>query len=132
MTEPADPSVEYRLSPTGLEDGIRRFLTPVIDRLTGLRDGYRAAHDEVKSAHDRQAPGWFGGEGNSVVPPASSSFLNEVEWQLRQLVAEQAEMVTSLDEYRTMLRGHIDWAIRTDDENAERFRAIERTFYGER
>lgn len=132
MTEPADPSGEYRLSPAGLEDGIRRFLAPVIDSLTGLRDGYLEAHGEVQSAHSRRAAGWFGGEGNSVVPPASSSFFNEVEWQLRQLVGEQTEMVASLEEYRTMLRGHIDWAVRTDDENAERFRAIDRAFYGGR
>lgn len=132
MTEPGEPSGEYRLSPAGLEDGIRRFLTPVIDSLAGLRDGYAAAHGEVQSAHARRAPGWFGGEGNSVVPSASSSFFNEVEWQLRQLVAEQGEMVVSLEEYRTMLRGHMDWAVRTEEENAERFRAIDRAFYGER
>lgn len=67
-----------------------------------------------------------------MVPPASSSFFNEVEWQLRRLVAEQAEMVVSLEEYRTMLRGHMDWAVRTDEENMERFSAIDRAFYGER
>ncbi|MGH3758980.1 hypothetical protein [Actinophytocola sp.] len=29
--------------------------------------------------------GWFGGEGNGEVRPASSSFLNEVTWQLQRL-----------------------------------------------
>jgi hypothetical protein len=95
-----------------------------------LRDGYAAAHSEVKAAHDCEAPGWFGGEGNGRVKPATSSFLDEVGVQLEQLVADQSALASSLANYRAFLLDHADWARTTDRLQADRFQQIQRELEG--
>jgi hypothetical protein len=120
------PKVDYSIDPEGLEDGIRRFLEPVIKGLRESRDSFAAAHGQVKAGHAGSSPGWLGGEGNGEVRPASSSFLNEVTWQLEQLSGEQADLVSSLEEFEAALRGHIDWIRHTEDKITNRFLAIHR------
>jgi hypothetical protein len=127
MVEPDAGShqVDYAINPDGMTQAIDWYLSPVIKDL-GERSGtYANAHDAAATAHDSEAAGWFGGAGNGEVKLASSSFLNAAEWQLRQLVQDQAELVSSLQEYRTMLQGHINWARETDQKAADRFRAID-------
>src|SRR4051812_23622862 len=109
------PKVDYSIDSKALEDGIRRFLEPVIKGLRESRDSFAAAHGQVKAGHDGSAPGWVGGEGNGEVRAASSSFLNEVAWQLEQLKTDQADLVASLEEYEAALRGHIDWIRNTEN-----------------
>src|SRR4051794_7254953 len=102
MPEPDDdhaPHVDYAIDPQNLEQGIKWYLTPVIKRLDENNQSYSEAHSDVATAHDNEAPGWFGGEGNGRVRMATSSFLNALEWQLRQLVQDQTELATSLHEY---------------------------------
>ena len=127
MTEPDnDPTRVYAISPDYMERMIDWYLTPVIDKLGQLGTGFAEAHGEVKSAHDNQTPGWFGGEGHGDVKAATSSFLNEVGHQLEQLVGDQRALASSLTEYRTKLRNHITWARDTDNQQADNFRSIER------
>lgn len=121
-----DPSKVYAIHPDAMSRGIEWFLDPVIKRLVEIARGFTSAHAEVDAAHESEATGWFGGEGNGEVKWKSSSFLNACEWQLRQLSVEQAELVRSLEEYRAMLQGHIAWARETDEKNADNFRAIGR------
>ncbi|OLF19544.1 hypothetical protein [Actinophytocola xanthii] len=117
---------DYALEPRALENGIGWFLDPVIEGLRGIDGLYAAARDEVVAAHASERPGWFGGEGTGEVRAASSSFLNEVAWQLQLLAGDQSELLASLRDYRSVLIGHIAWARETDGRAAERFRAIER------
>jgi hypothetical protein len=117
---------DFALDPDLLEDGIKWFLDPVIHALTKLERDYATAHAEVAAAHASETPGWFGGEGNGEVRSASSSFLNEVAWQLQQLSDDQTELLASLRDYRAVLASHATWAKETDERAAERFRAIER------
>lgn len=121
-----DPDKVYKLSPEHMTESIEIYLDPVIQDLQRLAVTYRAAHDEVKAAHDQEAPGWFGGEGNGHVRPAISSFLNEVTYQVGELVADQDELVASVQNYRALLQAHIDEAVRTDLAHADRFTAIHR------
>jgi hypothetical protein len=116
----------YQLSPSHMEVAIQEFLTPVIDRLATIRSGFAAAHGEVKAAHDNETPGWFGGEGHSDIRFAVSSFLNEVEYQLSELVEDQDQLVASLTNYREGLLGHIDWLRQTEANNVARFQKIAR------
>lgn len=116
----------FAIDPDAMEQAIGWWLTPVVDHLKQISGGDTQAHAEVAAAHDTQADGWFGGEGNNEVRWATSSFLNETEWQLRQLADEGAQLASSLEEYRDILLGHIKWARQMDKQNAERFRAIER------
>lgn len=125
MTEPGPPP-DYALSPETLEDGIDAYLAPVIRDLVPVNDGYSSAHADVAAAHANEAPGWFGGEGNGEIRSATSSFLNEVAWQLQQLAGDQTELLGSLREYEAFLRSHITWARETDEKHAENFRAIHR------
>ena len=126
MPEPDDHpvQVDYAIDPDAMEEGIRRYLWPVTAQLTGVRVRYETARAEVKAAHDSEAPGWFGGAGHGDIRFASSSFLNAVEWQLRQLVQDQSELEVSLEEYQAMLEAHVKWARETDGNAANRFRAI--------
>lgn len=127
MEETSDSQGVYAINPDAMEDGIKRWLTPVVDELKRISGGFTQAHAEVKAAHDNWgAAGWFGGEGNNEVRWATSSFLNETEWQLRRLAEEQAQLAASLEEYRAMLLEHIKGARAMDNQNAERFCAIER------
>lgn len=131
MTDPeTDPAQYYRLTPTHMEEGIRVFLSPVVGRLTALGAGFAESRDAIKAAHDNQTPGWFGGEGSGEVKPATSSFLNEVTYQLDQLVADQNSLTESLTQYREFLLGHIDWARETEVKHTERFTAIARDLDG--
>ncbi|HEV8555458.1 MAG TPA: hypothetical protein VGR06_03555, partial [Actinophytocola sp.] len=75
----------YAISPDAMEQGIKWWLTPVVDNIKTISAGYTQAHAEVSTARDSETPGWFGGAGNNEVHWATSSFLNEAEWQLRQL-----------------------------------------------
>lgn len=125
MTEPGPPP-DYALNPDTLETGIALYLDPLIADLGVVRDSYASAHAEIATAHATEAPGWFGGEGNGDVRAASSSFLNEVEWQLQRVAGEQTELVASLQEYAAFLRAHIQWARETDQKHADNFHAIHR------
>jgi hypothetical protein len=120
------PKADYAIQPKDVEDGIRRFLAPVISGLQNSRDSFAAAHSEVEAGRGDQGSGWFGGEGNGEVRAASNAFLEAVATQLAPLSDEQAELVTSLEEYEAGLRGHIDWIRTTEDRIANRFLAIER------
>jgi hypothetical protein len=122
----ADPTQVYTINPDHMQQGIDWYLTPVIDKLAQIRDGFTAAQGEVKAAHDSQTPGWFGGEGHGEVPMAISSFLNEAAYQLEQLCADQTELHKSLADYRTMLQNHLTWARDTDLRQADAFRGIQR------
>lgn len=125
MPEPG-PQPDYALNPGALEVGIKKYLEPAIKDLVEVSDSYTAAHTEVVTAHDTEAVGWFGGDGNGEVRTASSSFLNEAAWQLQQLAGDQAELLASLQEYMAFLRAHIQWATQTEQKIANSFRAIER------
>jgi hypothetical protein len=120
------PNGVYALNPEHMKRGIELYLDPVIRDVEQLSASYTQAHDEVVAAHSTQAAGWFGGEGNGEVRPATSSFLNEMEWQLRQLAEDQRQLAASLQEYRNALQKHIQGAVAWDSENAERFHAIQR------
>lgn len=121
-----DPDKVYMLSPDHMEEAIEIYLDPVVQELGRVAGTYRAAHDEAKAAHDQETPGWFGGEGNGHVRPAISSFLNQVTYEVSLLVADQDQLVASLQNYRAALQAHIDGARRTDLANAEVFDAIHR------
>lgn len=121
-----DPAQVYMINTDYLKRMVEWYLTPVIDKLGELRDGYAEAQAEVKAAHDNETVGWFGGEGNGVVPPASSSFLNEVGYQLGQLVSDQTALASSLADYRTFLLDHASWAEQQDKLHADTFVAIHR------
>lgn len=121
-----DPNQVYMLSPDHMEESIKWYLVPVKDRLRAIAGTYQAAHDEAKAAHDRETPGWFGGEGHGHVRPATSSFLNEVSYQLGELAADQDKLATSLQGYHDMLMAHIKEARERDEGHAENFRAINR------
>ncbi|MGH3877266.1 MAG: hypothetical protein ACRDSK_09560 [Actinophytocola sp.] len=120
------PKADYAIQPKDVEDGIRRFLAPVISGLHTSRDSFAAAHGEVEAGRGDPGSGWVGGEGNGDVRAASAAFLDVVAAQLGPLSDEQAEMVTSLEEYEAGLRGHIDWIRTTEDRIANRFLEIER------
>lgn len=127
MSEPEQDHTDvYQINPDHMELAIQEFLTPVIDTLAALGTRYGEARAEVTAAHQNQTPGWFGGEGNGEVIPASSSFLNEVGYQLGLLVADQNELTASLTNYRDGLLDHISWARKTDKAHAERFQSIAR------
>jgi len=116
--------VDYGINPSKMARAIEWYLVPVVTRLDQNSQSYSEAHAEVAAAHASETPGWFGGEGNGVVRTASSSFLNALEWQLRQLVQDQTELATSLHEYKDMLEAHLEWATSTDQAIADRFNAI--------
>ncbi|WP_018680259.1 hypothetical protein [Actinokineospora enzanensis] len=120
------PEDYYQLNPEAMREGIRLYLTPVIDQLGGIAAQVKSAHGDIAAAHIGSAPGWSGGPGHGDLKAASSSFFNEAEYQLRQLSADQDELAASLAEYRAALEAHIDWAVRTDEANAEQFRRIDR------
>jgi hypothetical protein len=127
MPEPElDHTQVYQLTPSHMEVAIQEFLTPVIDRLAAIGTEYTAAHGEIKAAHDSETPGWFGGEGHGDIRLAVSSFLNEVEYQLSELVDDQNQLTASLTNYREGLLGHIDWAKQTEVKQVQRFQAITR------
>ncbi|GAB3442510.1 hypothetical protein [Actinophytocola sediminis] len=130
MDEDDDPTKVYKISPGYMEQMIEWYLTPVINKLGELRDGYTEAGAEVRAAHGNETPGWFGGEGNGEVKAASSSFLSEVSSQLEQLVADQSGLASSLTEYRAFLLNHADWARKQDQLHADRFAAIQRELEG--
>ncbi len=126
MSEEKDPDKVYELSPTHMAEGIEIYLDPVVRDVQRVAGTYRAAYDQAKAAHDQETPGWFGGEGNGHVRPAISSFLNEVVYQVGELVGDQEQLAASLQNYRDVLMAHIDKAVRTDLANADRFLAIHR------
>lgn len=126
MAPKPGPNGVYALNPDHMKQGIDWYLTPVITELKEISAAFAQAHDEMATAHSSQAAGWFGREGNGEVRPATSSFLNEMEWQLRQLSEDQANLAGSLEEYKTALLNHIQEAVAWDGQNAERFRAIQR------
>lgn len=114
----------YAIDTNSLEAGIQLYVKPVIDDLAAVSGSYTGAHADVANAHATTAAGWFGGEGNGDVRAASSSFLNEAEWQLQRLAAEQGELLTSLQEYVAFLRAHMQWATETDQKFASNFQSI--------
>jgi hypothetical protein len=124
-TPDSGPQPDYAIDPGGMRQGIQWYLAPVIEQLAKISSNYSAAHDEIKTAHDSQAPGWFGGHGNNEIQPVSSSFLNAAEWQLRQLVSDQAELHQSLADYKAMLEGHTAVAEDAEHRAASRFLAID-------
>ncbi|HEX6353852.1 hypothetical protein [Actinophytocola sp.] len=121
-----DPDKVYKLSPEHMEESIELYLDPVIQELRRIAGIYRAAHDQARAAHVEETPGWFGGEGNGHVKPAISSFLNEVTFQVSELVGDQDELVASLQNYRDMLQAHINQAVQNDLAHADQFIAIHR------
>lgn len=126
MTTPeSGPQPDYAIDPGGMRQGIQWYLKPIVDQLAKVSGNYAAAHREIKSAHDSQAPGWFGGRGNNEIQPVSSSFLNAAEWQLRQLVSDQVELHQSLTEYQAMLESHTAIAEETEHRVASRFLTID-------
>lgn len=127
MPEPDDdPTKVYAISPDYMSRMIDLYLTPVVDELGELHRSYSDAHAEVKGAHASEALGWFGGEGHGEVKAATSSFLNEVGYQLEQLVADQNALASSLAGYRKFLQDHITWARQNDQLHADRFTALQR------
>lgn len=120
------PQPDYAVKPEDIEDGVERFLDPVIRGLHVSRDSFTTASGDVKAAHDASTSGWFGGEGNGEVRPACSSFLNDVAWHLESLSRDQDELVGSLEEYKSMLLGHVDWIRNTEERITNRFLAIHR------
>jgi hypothetical protein len=115
----------YAVNPDTVSKGIEWYLNPVIADLEKITASYAAAHDEVKAAHDTEAAGWFGGTASDDVKMASSSFLNETEWQLRQLRDDQTELTKSLTDYRNMLAEHLTYVQNIDQKIAANFRAID-------
>jgi hypothetical protein len=126
VAEENDPNKVYMLSPDHMEESIRWYLVPVKDRLRAIAGTYQAAHDQAKAAHDEETPGWFGGEGHGHVRPATSSFLNEVSYQLMELASDQDRLATSLQAYHDMLMAHIKEARDRDQAHADNFTAIHR------
>lgn len=125
-TQGATGDPDYAVDPETMKTAIDWYLVPVIAELEKMSGGFTAAHGEIKTAHDTEAAGWFGGAGSGDVRMASSSFLNAAEWQLRRLVEDQAELVKSLQEYQLVLNDVIVQAQKTDQVVADRFRAIDR------
>lgn len=121
-----DPSQVYKLAPDHMEESIKWYLVPVKDRLRAIAGTYQAAHDQAQAAHDQETPGWFGGEGHGHVRPATSSFLNEVSYQLGELAGDQDKLATSLQSYHDMLVAHIKEARERDQGHADNFTAIHR------
>lgn len=130
MNPEADPSKCYKLSPDHMELSMRWYLDPVIRQLASLQKEYGAAHTEVTQARDSEAPGWFGGEGNGSVRPATTAFLDQVVAQLGALATDQGSLAASLQEYRNALQGHIDWAREHEQECADRFTSLQRELGG--
>jgi hypothetical protein len=117
----------YAIDPDSMELAISWWLTPVIADLKQVNDQHTQARGELMAVHQNQPNGWFGGYGNSnEVRWASSTFFSEALSQLEPLLREGAELAASLEEYRDMLLAHIRWARQMDEQNAERFRGIER------
>lgn len=121
----ADPNLCYKIEPDHMEKGIEWYLDPVIEDLAELGKQYGSAHGEVTQARNSQAPGWFGGEGNGKVRPATAAFLGAVAAQLELLTADQNALHASLQEYRDRLQGHIDWARQHEQECAGRFTSLQ-------
>jgi hypothetical protein len=115
---------DFALNPESLVEAIETYLTPVVIRLGEISPGYTTAHTEVATAHDTEAAGWFGGEGDGDVRSASSSFFNEVEYQLRWLAADYTDLAESLADYQTFLLEYAAQAREIDNNNAQRFHAI--------
>lgn len=90
-----------------------------------LGQEYGTAHGDVAQAVNSQAPGWFGGEGNGAVRPATTAFLGEVATQLEGLTADQNALHQSLQEYRNRLQSHINWARQHEQECADRFTLLQ-------
>lgn len=124
--EGTGPQPDYAIQPGDMEDGIRRFLDPVITGLHKSQASFSSAHGDVQNAHDATTPGWFGGQGSGDVRAACSSFLNEVAYQLDQLSQDQSGLVGSLEEYKQVLQGHISMIRNTEERNANLFRDIHR------
>lgn len=126
MREEVQRDPDYGVDPGGMKQSIEWYLDPVIKRVRTIDSGFSGAHEEISQAFQSQAQGWFSGEGNGTVRAACGSFLNETEWQLRQLVMEHTELAESLEEYRTALQTHIQGAKNRETAFANRFLAIER------
>jgi hypothetical protein len=116
----------YAVNPEQMSEGITWYLKPIVDKLEEISATFNTAHDEVSAAHDNETAGWFGETGNGDVKMASSSFLNEVEWQLRQLKDDQAQLAKSLHDYQDMLAEHLAYVQDTDQKIAANFRAIDK------
>lgn len=121
----ADPNLCYTIAPDHMELSIQWYLDPVIRQLAALGTDYGTAHGEVTQARDSQAPGWFGGEGNGKVRPASTAFFGEVATQLEALTADQNALHASLQEYRNRLQSHINWARQYEQECVDRFTSLQ-------
>jgi hypothetical protein len=125
MTQPDNgPQPDFALDPESLQKGVRDFLAPIVKKLAEISPGFTAAHAEVATAHDTEAAGWFGGEGDGDVRSASSSFFNQMEYHLRWLAADYAELAQSLADYETFLLEYAAGVRVTDNENAQRFHGI--------
>ncbi|MCE7004112.1 hypothetical protein LWC34_14900 [Kibdelosporangium philippinense] len=116
---------DFAINPDELTLKINKFLRPVIEQLEKLTGRYDQAHGDVTAAHASQAGGWFGGVGNGEIQAASSSFLNAMEWQLRQVAHDQESLTASLRDYESSLHQIIAQAKQTDQAIADRFRSIE-------
>jgi hypothetical protein len=114
----------YAINTNTLEAGIQLYVQPVIDEMTAVNGSYTGAHTDVAAAHANQTPGWFAGAADGDVHAASSSFLNEAEWQLQRLASEQTQLLGSLQEYVAFLRAHMQWATDTDQKFASNFQSI--------
>jgi hypothetical protein len=114
-----------------MEEAITWYLESVIKDLEKINDSYSAAHTEIKTAHDSQAAGWFGGRGNAGIQLMSSSFFNAAEWQMRQLIQDQADLLQSLRDYRAMLLTHVSAARDNEQRVAARFRTIDAELEGQ-
>ncbi|RSM64476.1 hypothetical protein DMH04_51300 [Kibdelosporangium aridum] len=125
MTAPGEGrQPDFAIDPDHMTRKIGLFLTPVVEQLDKLAGRYDQAHGEVTAAHASQAGGWFGGIGNNEIRSASSSFLNALEWQLRQVKDDQKRLAASLLDYENSLHQIIALARRTDQMIADRFQSI--------
>lgn len=124
-TEP--PQVDYAVSTKDMPLAVEWYLDPVIERMKKIQTGFASAQGEVEQAHTSTAPGWFGGHGFSgALPSASSSFFNELKWQIELLATEEADLVASLQEYRQTLQAHLKWADDTENAITQNFVRIAR------
>ncbi|MBP2327471.1 hypothetical protein JOF56_007856 [Kibdelosporangium banguiense] len=130
MREQPQQDPDYALDPDGMKQSIEWYLDPVIKRVREIDGGFKTAHDDVAKAYENEGGGWFGGEGNGVVRTASSSFFNETEWQLRQVLMEHTELAESLEEYKAALQTHIQGAKNRETVIANRFLAVDSHLQG--
>jgi len=118
-----DPSEEYAINTGSMENGIKLWFDPVVDRLNTINSSFAAG--QASAAHGQSmAAGWVAGQGHGDVRDAASSFFSQVVTSLEFLRMDQGQVISSLGTYKDMMLKHIAWAERTDSEHAQNFTNI--------